>query len=252
MKTKLSLLTIYLLTAFCGIIAQTVTYDFEDGSLADWFVYSATTNAVANPSPSGINTSSQSVELVSSADWPGFRLDNDTGVISSDIKTISLMVYSPVDRFITVTFAESISSTANFSVTIGVGAANVNTWVKLDYDISAIPTYDYREMHIIMQNGTVYYDNIVLVSDGSLGTNDLTLETVKVYPNPATDKINIDLSTLGAKASIDIHDLTGKLVYNEKDVSNKLHSIEHHLKSGMYIVSIKSENKTITNKLLIN
>ncbi|MDO5968331.1 T9SS type A sorting domain-containing protein [Flavivirga aquimarina] len=251
MKTKLSLLTIYLLTAFCGVIAQTVTYDFEDGSLADWFVYSGTTTAVANPSSSGINTSSQSVELVSSADWPGFRLDDDAGVIKSDIKTISLMVYSPVDRFITVTFAESIGGTPNFAVTLGVGAANVNTWIKLDYDISAIPVYDYKEMHIIMQNGTVYYDNIVLISDGSLGTDDLAQETFKVYPNPATEKINVDLSTLSSNAAINIYDLTGKLVYKEEDLSNTLHSIEHNLKSGMYIVSVKNDNKLVTSKLII-
>jgi hypothetical protein len=252
MKTKLSLLTIFLFSTFCHINAQTVTYDFEDGSLADWFVYSGTTTAVTNPSSSGINTSSQSVELVSSADWPGFRLDNDAGVIKSDIKTISLMVYSPVDRYITVTFAESIGGTPNYSVTLGVGAANVNTWIKLDYDISGISAYDYKEMHIILQNGTIYYDNIVLVSDNSLGVDDLTFESVKLFPNPVTDIINIDLSALGSESSIDIYDLTGKLVYSEKRMSNKLHSINHNLKPGMYVVTVNSKKKVITSKVLIN
>ena len=94
-----------------------------------------------------------------------------------------------------------------------------------------------------------------LISD----VDDLQIEgqTVSIFPNPAGDYFTIATNNItGNSAMVDILDIQGKLIYRERinlDTKNTVTTIETaELKSGMYIVSLSTENAVYSNKLIIN
>ena len=66
-----------------------------------------------------------------------------------------------------------------------------------------------------------------------------------LYPNPATDYINISLSHNNQTNKFEIYDITGKLILSEKLISTltKIHITG--LSKGLYFYRIKNNNKTI-------
>ncbi|PKB16821.1 putative secreted protein (Por secretion system target) [Flavobacterium sp. 5] len=75
---------------------------------------------------------------------------------------------------------------------------------------------------------------------------------VTVYPNPATNKqFNIDLPKLqlGDSANVIITDMNGKTVMTIKLDSSSI--IYHNLGTGLYIVSISTNEYTVSKKLII-
>ncbi|WP_276133890.1 thiol protease/hemagglutinin PrtT [Polluticoccus soli] len=76
---------------------------------------------------------------------------------------------------------------------------------------------------------------------------------ISVYPNPATDKINIDLAKTSGKVAISIIDLQGRSVYEASHEGNQLVTIPvGAISNGMYFVRVQSEQGTITEKISIN
>jgi len=83
-------------------------------------------------------------------------------------------------------------------------------------------------------------------------------KNVVIYPNPSKDKIIIALKDIvGENCSIDIFDNLGRNVKSElvKTTSDGYQTIEiniNDLKSGVYLIRIKSGNITETTKFVIN
>lgn len=249
MKNILILSSIFLLSAFCSVNAQTATFTFEDGVMAPWSFYSSTTTIVANPSATGINTSSKVVKLVSTSNWPGFAQYD----IKTSKNTLSMQAYSPVETTVTMTLANSVSGKDNFQIGKTIAATDVNKWIKLDFDLSTLTVTDHTSLIFLIQSGTIYYDNIVGFSKIATGLNDnLLVKTINVFPNPSKGSVNLDLSSLNSKATLKIYDLAGKLVFTKNELSNTLHFIELNLIRGIYTMSIESEQKITNSKLVIN
>jgi hypothetical protein len=81
--------------------------------------------------------------------------------------------------------------------------------------------------------------------------NEMTLS--KVYPSPAKDKITLQADGLTeGVATIDVLDITGKVVHREKQpVNNGFNEINmtiNHLANGLYVLRLtdsKGQNATI-------
>ncbi|WP_118950368.1 T9SS type A sorting domain-containing protein [Taibaiella helva] len=88
----------------------------------------------------------------------------------------------------------------------------------------------------------------IIITDG-MGVNERALlESTTLYPNPAKDKINLDARFLGAE--LKISDLSGRsLIYVDK-VKNKTVDVSA-LSEGLYLVSLKQGQQTLSGKLLI-
>ena len=93
----------------------------------------------------------------------------------------------------------------------------------------------------------------------TVATNDeITKDSVliKTFPNPFRDKVTIEVTALNSKeknASIAIFDLTGKLLYKDKQSieSEKATFIwEENAPKGMYIAQIKVGTKKYSVKLM--
>ena len=88
----------------------------------------------------------------------------------------------------------------------------------------------------------------------SLSTNDTVLEEgIALYPNPATDVVNISNNSPISLEKVDVIDINGRLILS-KELNN--YSTErisvNQLRSGIYFFRIIGDNATATKKIIIN
>lgn len=93
---------------------------------------------------------------------------------------------------------------------------------------------------------------------GTLGLSNKTISTLdentmRVYPNPATSTVNIELAqNLGENATIEIYDMTGKLLHSRPHnllETNASLNIDF-LASGVYTLKVQTETSTFTQQLV--
>ena len=96
------------------------------------------------------------------------------------------------------------------------------------------------------------------VTFGVAGTASLNeierITKLSIYPNPATNLLNIDLNSNEANKSIEIMDLIGRKVYTKIIAGNSelLRVNTSGLTPGIYFVSVVANNKTVrTEKVII-
>ncbi|MDL2227821.1 C10 family peptidase [Odoribacter sp. OttesenSCG-928-L07] len=92
--------------------------------------------------------------------------------------------------------------------------------------------------------------------DYYVGINDVKIGELEIYPNPANDKINIRLENKDSQTvSYQITNMIGSVVmrnsYSHNQVSN--HTIDvSSLNSGVYIITLKTNQGTESRKIIIN
>jgi hypothetical protein len=97
-----------------------------------------------------------------------------------------------------------------------------------------------------------WIDDVKLPMSGTVsGLNDIDVNNVSMYPNPA--KNDIQLNNLKDNSKIMIIDVMGRVRYNNKTNSSSC-NINLNLEQGMYYVVIKDNNEKVysTQKLIIN
>jgi len=75
-----------------------------------------------------------------------------------------------------------------------------------------------------------------------------TVNPCKIYPNPATDAFQI--TGIEGTILVTVSDLNGRLLLSKEITSNENISLSC-LPNGLYLVGIKSNNATKTEKLII-
>ena len=81
-----------------------------------------------------------------------------------------------------------------------------------------------------------------------LSIEDETLTDLSIYPNPADDILIIKTSADLREKIATVFDITGKRVYNQKLLNNRLNVSS--LESGVYVLRIESEGKSIRRKFV--
>ncbi len=95
--------------------------------------------------------------------------------------------------------------------------------------------------------GSAYYDNF-LISTENMNVNDLISNSLKVYPNPVKDILNIEIPSNKKIKDIDIFSLTGeKLMHSAAVESLNL----NQLSKGIYILKVTTENGQILTQKII-
>jgi hypothetical protein len=80
-----------------------------------------------------------------------------------------------------------------------------------------------------------------------LNTPEFVLDALSIYPNPASNFLNINTNNVIDK--VEFYDIVGKLVLNSK-YTNTIDIA--HLSDGLYLVRIYSGNQSITKKIIKN
>lgn len=82
-----------------------------------------------------------------------------------------------------------------------------------------------------------------------LGIEDLKLNAITIYPNPAKTSINL-IGLPHSQVKIEIANILGKTAYSNTLLSNQEINISN-LKSGIYILSVQTETGRVSKKLVI-
>jgi subtilisin-like proprotein convertase family protein len=89
----------------------------------------------------------------------------------------------------------------------------------------------------------------------TLGTQDFELTNFALYPNPNNGNFSLEFdSSSGEDINITLHDMAGRLVYNKiYDATTKFNETIslNNVSSGMYLINITDNGRTITKKLII-
>lgn len=109
-------------------------------------------------------------------------------------------------------------------------------------------------------NGTNSGDQVFLTStliqeNLTAGIMDIVnnADSWNVYPNPSTDKINIESLDANAEMkSLEVYDITGKLIKSiNYETISQCQSIDiADLQSGVYVLSIQTDKNRITKKFI--
>ncbi|CAM3322396.1 choice-of-anchor B family protein [Aequorivita lipolytica] len=90
---------------------------------------------------------------------------------------------------------------------------------------------------------------LFIVRDSTLGINDVSTSSFAVYPNPASDMVNIT-SKGEPIVQVEIFNMLGQKVMDQNFDEKLSENVDvSNLQSGMYVMKI---NSTTTNRLLIN
>jgi hypothetical protein len=148
-----------------------------------------------------------------------------------------------VDGDLTLNGKLSIASPDGFT------PSQQDEFVLVTYTGSLSGTFSNTELPIEFAGFEAVYDTpgqIILKYTGPLSVEDEILETLFVYPNPATDYVHIKYAQ-----KIDVvimYDMLGKQVA----IAERTEKIDvRHLSKGMYLMRIESDGKVQTKKIAI-
>jgi len=147
--------------------------------------------------------------------------------------------------------------TVNFSNTSSAGTYNwdfgngfSSTLQNPIFTYSTAGTYNVCLSLNSQCGNDVYCQNITVTL---VNLNNVITNNIEIYPNPATDKLNIIFpETPKAKVSVKLFDNIGQKIL-EFEFANKINEID--LKSfadGMYYIKVETKNGDILRKIVIN
>jgi hypothetical protein len=81
-------------------------------------------------------------------------------------------------------------------------------------------------------------------------------ETLRIYPNPATELLTLELKGFSSNnpIAVNIFSINGQLVYSKVSMGDTTMSlpIEKLFKSGIYFIRVQNNSNVTTHKLIIN
>ncbi len=117
-----------------------------------------------------------------------------------------------------------------------IGETDTNYWVPTESGI-------YKAEVAFREYSTYSTEKEIILT--STDSNELT-DMIVIYPNPASEFINIDFLS-DYSTTIQIAELTGKVIYNEIFKNTSMARIElNNFSKGVYLISVKTNNTNLT------
>ena len=195
-------------------------------------------------------------------DWQGARTIDASGFTNFHM---DIYIEEPnlVGKEINLKFSQwggTAGEVSAFQLQIGDGAGAaqtlVNGWNVIDFVIDAAFTGDTTRndivQFIITSNvSTIWYDNLYLHKNTTASVSDFSAAPFKVYPNPAVSGWTIS-STDTILQSVQVYDLSGKLVLTQDADSTSVLINSDTLSNGVYIAKVTSAQGSQNLKLVKN
>jgi DNA-binding beta-propeller fold protein YncE len=105
------------------------------------------------------------------------------------------------------------------------------------------------------------YTSMYIIKIDSLGQGNYTnpIEMIPkinnelvIFPNPANDKVCIEILDNDKNYTIEIYDINGKQTFNQTSFVNQNFIDVTSWKNGMYLIRVNNKNATYQSKLIIN
>ncbi|TXE20006.1 T9SS type A sorting domain-containing protein [Psychroserpens burtonensis] len=288
MKTILLFLTCLLISAAAlSQVSANQVDDFEDGTTQDWIIGNPSGAAsppvnVATEGPDGVDDNyltytstppetggagSKMIVFNAAIQWSSNFTSEGIVAIKFDVRVLTndlnlrVAFQGPNGKRICTTNAVNIVagsgwqsiiipiSASNFTAVGGSGAvsisdalAAVNTMRILSSDT---PTWTNPDTVV----ATINLDNIT--ASTTLSTQEFTSKNeFEISPNPAISKLNINLSQNFDRTDIIVYDILGKKIFSKKlnGLSSQIDVSKWN--SGVYLVRISTNKKTLTKRFV--
>lgn len=224
--------------------------DFENLSDLAWNVYNNGSDLygqflmVPNPSKSKVNPSENVLRFLvnnkdsiptnasSTAFGPVcFKCGDNFGYLS---------IKKPIKTVVGIKLEQSTNGGPDTMITATSNA--IDLWQKLKFDFSAVAGHSYQKITIypdvkaVSKPGTVFYiDNIEFgCTDCTTGISDNKTGTVKIYPNPVKDKLNVVLNQ--GNTRLIIYNSLGSKISEYFSYENTAEIDVSHYTPGVYIL----------------
>ncbi len=147
-------------------------------------------------------------------------------------------------------------------------SVNWKGWKLLSWDLSNDPVFGWSSGNGVLDGSDFYFDGIHMQNDGSGGLKDavffddlrfVTLVSttvvndndadmqVNVYPNPASDVLNIKSASIIEQVSL--YNMTGQMVMHKDCNQLSIQLSIGHLREAVYIVKITSNSSVVNRKI---
>jgi PKD repeat protein len=191
------------------------------------------------------------------AGWSGhFNASNIEGGIWKFIGVLA----QPIADFSTPDTALTLGTSAHFT-NLSTGAPTTYAWTfQGGYPATSIaqtPTaiqyntpgdFDVT-LTVTSEMGTNTNTKTGYIHVGGVGINDQTKATIMVFPNPASDVVNVQASS--NIVDVQIFNLVGQLVLNQKVGSKNVSVNTSNLKSGVYDLKVVMNDGFINKKIIV-
>ncbi|MBU1369965.1 MAG: T9SS type A sorting domain-containing protein [Bacteroidetes bacterium] len=213
---------------------------------------------IANPDPDDVNPSANVIQYYRSMNgvpWGGFWSALPEPADLTENKYMYVKVWKP--RVSPLKFKVEGGPSGNLEVP-SMNPQNVTSgWEEIVFDFSEktglwnviafMP--DFEDPLTLTEDIVLYFDDIRLMHDPLTNTAEIgTQQTLQVYPNPATEMVNIKLDEPIRR--VEIYDLAGKMVYSQNTGNTEVVVELSSLKQGMYLMQIITDNKNYSHKLI--
>ncbi|MTB51084.1 T9SS type A sorting domain-containing protein [Lewinella sp. W8] len=199
-------------------------------------------SVIANPDPSGINTSANVGQYIkgAGAEFAGVSIPLDGPIEFGDNDLVKMKVWS---NRVGARVLFKLDPSANDEVEVATTVAN--EWEELTFDVSAFTGGSYNVVTLILDLGTagdgsadftLFFDDIVL-ADSTTSVRNLTAEDVQVFPNPTSSQWQIN-SPESRIEVVNLFDLSGKLLMAAKPGTNQFEINAQQFPQGTYLLSV--------------
>jgi hypothetical protein len=146
---------------------------------------------------------------------------------------------------------EAESNDASILQDISVGSIQADGTSSLNFT----PVSDMAGTSLVtvtLSDGTEIREvKFYVVVESTVGKQELEIQTLKVYPNPASDKLFVELPETGMEELI-ITDLMGRLLIHREIVSEQRVEVNIDLlQKGMFIISISNGQKRYVSRFIV-
>lgn len=166
------------------------------------------------------------------------------------------------DKFFanTFVFMDKLQGLPTINVTgTNLGVANVYNsyqWYKDNTTINgstsnniAVSEYGQYYVEVTVNGGCVVKSNTI-TADSTLGIKEnISINTIKVFPNPSKEKFNIELPNQ-QNFNLQIYDVTGRKVHERKNVTGTVKVDCSSFNTGIYFVQATNEENILTYKFI--
>jgi hypothetical protein len=238
--------------------------DLNNDGTVDFTLYSIFDSLHCTPSIFSPNVIKQQVYVTSQSGNGTFSLMNSAIMMNASDTISSNLGFSPNPGMLRSVQFDScgLGSYGNWTSTsdhflglqMTVGANTYYGWARLNVDVpgSTSPVYftlkDYAYNNVLNQPILAGQTTTTGISPLSFGAGS----GVRLFPNPAKDKLTIDLATSINEVEVTIADITGKIIYKTTALNaQKVDVNTQDFAAGIYAVQILTTDFIATRKLVI-
>lgn len=144
------------------------------------------------------------------------------------------------------------SLTYSWSVKTGdASKVTISSSDQLSTDVTISATGTYVLEFSANDGEAVTSKDVTLTVTNGTGISNVMAPSMKLYPNPASTQVNLEMTGLDRETTVRIIDMTGKLVYTTDTYESTLQIDVSDFNAGFYFVSISSGEKYVIEKLNI-